>query len=164
RSAGNARLPSLVPRPLRSPLRISRMKRRYPGAFLALLLLASSANYGGASETAAPGARGLPGPAVLPRVVEFSALPRKVAPFSGVVREHREGINPAADSILAFLKKNPRPLGPAELGGITLDSNGGGAQPLAPVVNNGFEGISQGPYIPSEPTVAAGPLNVFTAG
>src|SRR5205814_7639775 len=36
--------------------------------------------------------------------------------------------------------------------------------PLAPVVNNGFEGISQGPYIPSEPTVAAGPLNVFTAG
>lgn len=36
--------------------------------------------------------------------------------------------------------------------------------PLAPTLGNGFEGITQGGFIPSEPTAAAGPLNVFTAG
>jgi len=40
----------------------------------------------------------------------------------------------------------------------------GSLSPLAPTLGNGFEGITQGGFIPSEPTAAAGPLNVFTAG
>src|SRR5204862_8265796 len=37
--------------------------------------------------------------------------------------------------------------------------------PTAPSVGSvNFEGITQGGFIPSEPTVAAGPLNIFTLG
>lgn len=101
------------------------------------------------------------GPVVMPRTVTVSALPRMSAPANGVVRERPEPVTPGIDQELDRLKLHPRPPLPTEMGQLTVDA---GTGPLAPVAGNGFEGITQAGWIPSEPTAAAGPLNVFTMG
>ena len=115
----------------------------------------------------------LTGEPVSPRSFNFSNLaPRQ--PGEGFVREiHKpKGEDEEHDRRLEQLKRNPPQILPSNLRTLTLDPNAGaaalrvrpGAGPMAPVAGTGFEGISQAGYIPGEPTVAAGPLNVFTAG
>ncbi len=109
------------------------------------------------------------GPIVRPHSIEFTSLPRVSAfPYVGPQKEvHDEGVWEEAEQDLQAQKANPRGVDLRALGShVTLDatSSGGGLTPLAPTLGTGFEGITQGPYIPSEPTVAAGPLNIFSAG
>ncbi len=102
----------------------------------------------------------LKGPTVRPRIVSIGALPRITAPYTGPIHEKTEGINPEAEAELERLKQHPAEIRPDQLVQLTIDTGAA----LAPVVGNGFEGITQGGYIPSEPTVAGGPLNIFSAG
>ena len=138
---------------------------RHPRPFLTPLPLA-------ARTAATVGTRAL-GNAVAPRSFSFSSLPPRIDGVFGIVTERKpEGINPETDRLIERAKAHPHGPTPAELGHVTIDPNNGpgrfnaGAEPgpLAPVVNNGFDGISQAGYIPGEPTVAAGPLNIFSAG
>jgi hypothetical protein len=145
------------------------MKRFLPVSLAALLLLPTSAR-------ALP--RGVPDPqavemrgvTVTPRTIEFSALARVPSePYVGPVGDpHAEGVWEEAEQELERQKANPQGPDLANLGAhLTLDTTpagGSGLSPFAPTIGIGFEGITQGPYIPSEPTVAAGPLNVFSAG
>jgi hypothetical protein len=66
------------------------------------------------------------------------------------------------------LKDNPPVLPVEGFAQFTLDTTPaqgkGSLAPLAPTLGNGFEGITQQGFIPGEPTVAAGPLNIFSAG
>src|SRR6267142_1919930 len=130
-------------------------------SLVVVAFLAFGPAYGRAQSSAT---QPLHGAAVTPRVVEFSALPRITAPYTGVVRVREEAINPEADSVLSVLKRNPLPLGPSELGNLTIDSRKRGYEMLAPAIGTGFEGITQAGLIHAEPTVAGGPLNIFTAG
>lgn len=117
--------------------------------------------------------RRLFGPRVEPRSFSFTNLPPR-QPGEGIVREvHKpQGWNADYERQMERLRRNPPRILPADLRTLTLDGNAGaaslrlrpGAGPLAPVVGNSFEGITQQGYIPGEPTVAAGPLNVFTTG
>jgi hypothetical protein len=136
-----------------------RVWKALPALLLVLFVLPS-----GPVGAAPGGSSGLRGPTVMPREFEFNALPHGVVRFTGPPREKTEGINPEADSIVAELKRHPRPPSRAEFSTLTLDPNAGGFQAFAPVIGNGFEGITQGLYIPSEPTVAGGPLNIFSTG
>ena len=104
------------------------------------------------------------GAAVVPRVVDFNSLPRLTAPYTGPVIERPEAINEEAERELKQLKQHPAVILPSQLSQFTLDGTSAGVQVLAPVVGTGFEGITPHGYIPSEPTVAGGPLNVFSAG
>lgn len=134
-----------------------------------------------ASIPAAPAAARTPredgirsfGEPVNARSFAFSSLPPR-QPGEGFVREipKPHGINAEHDRRIEWLKRNPPRIRPEDVRTFTLDRNPGagslrarpGAEPLAPTAGNGFEGISQAGYIPGEPTVAAGPLNVFTLG
>lgn len=134
---------------------------------LAATLLLCFALAAEAAPIADPGAgiAGVRGGTVAPRVVTLESLAHRTAPYTGPMLERgRKTHFPELDAELARLKQNPLPLTPVELGNLTLDPNAGGFTPLAPTIGNGFEGITQGPYIPSEPTCAAGPLNIFSAG
>jgi len=118
------------------------------------------------SPAFAQGQSALHGPAVTPRAVRFSSLPRRGPARNDVVREREpEGHFPAADSIIAAHKRQAPVLGPEAFRQFTLDANGAApAGPLAPTAGTGFQGITQNGWIPGEPTSAAGPLNVFTTG
>ncbi|MBI5709895.1 MAG: hypothetical protein HZC42_06260, partial [Candidatus Eisenbacteria bacterium] len=129
-----------------------------------LLVLLPGALHAAPIPNPGAGIAGVRGRSVVPRVVTLESLPHRTTPYTGPIRERVEAHYPEVDAELARLKQNPLPLTPAELGNVTFDPNAGGFAPLAPAIGNGFEGITQGPYIPSEPTCAAGPLNIFSAG
>jgi hypothetical protein len=139
--------------------------------FFLLSVLASTA--AAAQPPATPGGTRMVGGGVTPRSFTFAALPPRQPGVLAIIAARKpEGEFPAIDRVIERLKENPQGLTPAELGHFTVDRSpsafGLSLQPdqgpLAPTAGNGFDGISQGPYIPSEPTVAAGPLNIFTAG
>lgn len=146
-----------------------------PLAFAALgaLLVAAPLAAPAAARTVRGAGDRLAGETVQPRSFSFANLPQRQI-GEGFVRSmpRPRGINAEHDRELERLKRNPPRILPGDLRRLTLDRNAGaaslrarpGAEPLAPVAGNGFEGISQAGYIPGEPTVAAGPLNVFTAG
>ena len=116
------------------------------------------------------GPRALAGDKVKPTVFRFSDLPQapnlENAPI--IPRPEHEWLQSAAE--VKALKANPPVLPIESMSQFTLDttpaavSGKGSLSPLAPTVGNGFEGITQGGYIPGEPTIGAGPLNIFTAG
>lgn len=141
-------------------------------AFVALLLVPALAGSADARPREATGRRAV-GMPVKARSFSFANLPLRM-PGEGFVREvHKPlGEDPDYEHRLERLQKNPPRILPDQLRTLTIDRTSGAsalrlkplAQPLAPTAGNGFEGISQAGYIPGEPTVAAGPLNVFTAG
>lgn len=149
------------------------MHRPLALAAFAALLLAAALALPADARTGRGAGRRMFGETVLPRTIVFSTLPQR-QPGEGFVREvHKpKGINADHDRLIERLKLDPPRILPDDLRTLTLDRNAGaaslrlrpGAEPLAPTAGNGFEGISQAGYIPGEPTVAAGPLNVFTAG
>jgi len=76
----------------------------------------------------------------------------------------------AYEEQIKALKANPPVLPVESFAQFTLDRTPSPAQskgdlsPMAPTLGNGFEGITQQGFIPGEPTTAAGPLNIFSAG
>lgn len=149
------------------------MNRPFALAALGALLLAATLTASADARTGRGAGRRSLGEPVSARTFYFSALPHR-QPGEGFAREiHRpKGIDAEHDRELERLKRNPPSILPEDLRTLTLDRNVGvaglrarpGAEPLAPTAGNGFEGISQAGYIPGEPTVAAGPFNVFTLG
>jgi hypothetical protein len=142
---------------------------------LLLLLPILATVAGAAGPPATPGGIRMVGTSVAPRSISFASLPPRPPGEVGVeiAPEHRpEAMSPEDERELERLKENPRGATPEALGRFTRDLNASplalsmqpGQGPLAPAAGNGFEGITQGGYIPSEPTVAAGPLNIFSAG
>src|SRR5512134_1090712 len=107
---------------------------------------------------------------VAPETFRFEDLPRR-APSEDLPIQRRPNRKWLAyEEEIQRLKASPPPLPAESFPQVTLDttpapSDGKGSfSPLAPTLGNGFEGITQGGFIPSEPTVAGGPLNVFSAG
>ncbi|MEO5989703.1 MAG: Ser-Thr-rich GPI-anchored membrane family protein [Candidatus Eisenbacteria bacterium] len=148
------------------------MKRMLSGALAALILLSSFPLRAFAQP---PGANPMSarGGSITPRSFEFNSLPGRSGDQLGLIAKRKpEGINRETEARVEALKLHPQGLTPDRLGLVTLDRTTGvrgfSAQadlsPLAPAINNGFDGITQGPYIPSEPTVAAGALNILSAG
>ncbi len=139
-------------------------------ACLGALLLASALPL--RAEARGVGRRSFGSP-VQAQSFSFANLPPR-GPGEGFVRQIPMPLemDEANERELERLKKHPPQILPDQLRTITLDRNAGaaslrlrpGAEPFAPTAGNGFEGIRQNGYIPGEPTVAAGPLNVFTAG
>ena len=116
------------------------------------------------SNAVTPGRRGAR--AAVARVIRVDALPRVTTPSSEAVVPIDEGEVPIGEEAMEELKRRPAPELSA-LPRVTLDrrvARSSAMEPLAPAPGAFFEGITQGRYIPSEPTVAAGPLNVFSAG
>ena len=145
------------------------MKRLLSPALAALLLLPAPAS-ALPRRMPDPQAIEMRGVTITPRAIEFRALPQvSSVPYTGPIGDpHAEGVWEEAEQELERQKANPQGPDLANLGAhLTLDPTPAGAaglSPFAPVIGAGFEGITQGPYIPSEPTVAAGPLNIFSAG
>jgi hypothetical protein len=147
-------------------------------AILSALALAALAALAAADALAAPRPERLVGTrrfgeVVRARSFQFSMLPPRGPGEGLVVSIHEpEGMNEEYERELERMKRHPREIRLEDLHHVTLDRTPGPsvlglrllAQPFAPVAGNGFEGITQGGYIPGEPTVAAGPLNIFTAG
>ena len=143
-------------------------------ATLSLLTLAVAARAGiEALDAPVPpegpvGARRVATNAVAPRSFEFRNLPRR-APSENLpitLRPEHEWRELA--EMVEKLKANPPNLPVSAFSRFTLDSTPpqgkGSLSPLAPTLGNGFEGITQAGFIPGEPTVGAGPLNIFTCG
>jgi hypothetical protein len=140
-------------------------------SFFLLTLFAATAF--AADPPAQPGGTRMAGAGITPRSFTFGELPpRQVGVLAITPKRKPEGEFPEAERVLERLKANPQGPSPEQLRHFTLDSSPlpfqralrAEADPFAPVAGNGFDGISQGPYIPSEPTVAGGPLNIFSAG
>ncbi|MFN8547163.1 MAG: T9SS type A sorting domain-containing protein [Candidatus Eisenbacteria bacterium] len=102
---------------------------------------------------------------VTPTTIVFSELPPMAqVPSGGELREpHQEGFDREIEEELRWLKEHPQSISLSELGQVTLDQIGG-ISTAAPTPGTGFEGITQGGFIPGEPTCAGGPLNIFSAG
>ncbi|MBI5836572.1 MAG: T9SS type A sorting domain-containing protein [Candidatus Eisenbacteria bacterium] len=134
---------------------------------LACVAVVSTGRAGAASVLPEDGGmRGEPGAPVRPGLVRFQALPRAHAaatPGLGVMMEGPRGDSPVGRAAVSAMKRMTQAVHAAQLPGVTVDSSGLNA-PDIPVTGAGFEGITQNGYIPGEPTVAAGPLNVFTTG
>jgi hypothetical protein len=145
------------------------MKRLLTAAFAALLLLPALA-HALPRSVPDPQATEMHGTSSKPHTIVFSTLPRiSSVPYTGPVSEpHEEGVWEEAEQEVERQKAHPQCPDLLALGAhLTLDktpSGGAGMTPFAPTIGVGFEGITQGSYIPGEPTAAAGPLNVFTAG
>jgi len=105
------------------------------------------------------------GAVVSAHVVRFDALPRAIPRAEGPPLEIPEGEVPMGDEAMRELKQRPAP-DVRTLPRVTMVTPAGGAtlNSSAPSLGTGYEGITQGRYIPSEPTVAVGPLNVFSPG
>jgi len=104
--------------------------------------------------------------AVVARVIHFDALPRVATAPVGAAIPVEEGEEPIGEAAMEALKRRPAP-DIRTLPRVTLDRGAGlpfSTESMAPVPGTNFEGITQGRYIPSEPTCAAGPLNIFSAG
>lgn len=138
------------------------MKRLLPSvpAILLLLLIPASS----ASAKTPVSLDPLRGPVVAPTTFDFSALPTMTDEYKGPPKVKVEGVFEEAEREVEQLKKNPNPPKLADLASVTFDTGDGGNSAFAPTIGNGFEGITQGSFIPLEPTVAAGPLNIFSAG
>ncbi len=107
---------------------------------------------------------------VSPRSFNFRDLPARAPSEHLPIQKRPPRDWLAYDEEIARLKANPPFLPITSFAKFTLDTTPapatgkGSFDPLAPTLGNGFEGITQGGFIPSEPTVAGGPLNMFTAG
>jgi hypothetical protein len=128
-----------------------------------LLLLASLLLAVPSFAQSTTGRRG--GRAAVARVIRFDALPRVAEPPSQTPIGIEEGEVPIGEQAMNELKRRPAP-DARLLPRVTLDRRAtrAGLEPMAPVTGVTFEGITQGRYIPGEPTVAAGPLNIFSTG
>ena len=142
---------------------------------LALTLLASPparAAFDPPVPPAGPaGARHVSVEPVVPRSFSFSDLPQRAPGSENIpITLRREHEWEEAQQEVERLKANPPFLPASSFSQFTLDTTAppadgkGSLSPLAPTLGVGFEGISQGGYIPSEPTVGGGPLNIFSAG
>ena len=155
------------------------MRRRLAFAGLlstfALLTLASTSRAGSdALDAPVPpegpvGARHASAEGVKPRSFNFSDLPRRAPGENLPVTLRPEHEWRELAEIVDRLKANPPYLPVEKLSHFTLDttpaSQGKGSlSPLQPTLGTGFEGITQAGFIPSEPTVGGGPLNIFTCG
>ena len=149
-----------------------RLRRLAPlTCILALLWTATASAQGDplASDTPVL-TRRLTGPRITPRSIEFRALPPR-APSEHLPVVDREGKEwEAYEEHIRELKEHPPLLPVSAFHTFTFDTTPaapggkGGFDPLAPTFGTQFEGITQGGFIPSEPTVGVGPLNIFTAG
>jgi len=114
------------------------------------------------------GARHIGTEAVRPRSFNFGDLPRRAPSENLPITLRREHEWRELAEIVERMKASPPYLPVSEFAQFTLDTTppGGNSSlsPLAPTLGNGFEGITQGGYIPSEPTVGGGPLNIFSCG
>lgn len=140
------------------------IRRKVAAIAVALVVLFAGRGVAHAAAVSPEGQAPQAGATVVPRTIDFSSLPRLTVPYTGPLIERPEAIFEEAEEELERLKQNPAVILPSQLSQFTLDASSGGAQVLAPVVGTGFEGITPHGFIPSEPTVAAGPLNIFTAG
>ena len=107
---------------------------------------------------------------VAPRSFRFSDLPVR-PPSEHLPVENRESKEwEEYEERIRELKEHPPVIPATSFRQFTLDrtpapsAGKGSFDPLAPTLGTGFEGITQGGFIPSEPTVAGGPLNIFSAG
>jgi Divergent InlB B-repeat domain/SdrD B-like domain len=117
-----------------------------------------------ALSASASGARVPHGAPVTPRSVVFSQLPRATPGKGGVTIIRREGVGPQEEEI-EEAKREGRGPQMSEMRQLTLDPTASSPfQPLAPTAGTAFEGITQHGFIPSEPSPAAGPNQIFTTG
>ena len=107
---------------------------------------------------------------VAPRSFRFSDLPVR-PPSEHLPVVDREGKEwEEYEERLRELKTHPPVIPATSFRTFTLDTTPapdagkGSSDPLAPTLGTGFEGITQGGFMPSEPTAAGGPLNLFSAG
>jgi hypothetical protein len=114
------------------------------------------------------GARSAATEPVAPRKFKFSDLPRRAPGENLPITLRREHEWKELAEMVEKMKANPPGLPVSEFAHFTLDTTPAGGKgslsPLAPTLGNGFEGITQAGFIPGEPTVGAGPLNIFSAG
>jgi hypothetical protein len=99
--------------------------------------------------------QGVPGGSVAAHEVTIDNMLQFVGPYDGPLQEIREGEPPYAPKYQAPLS--------SQINNVTIDKPTNN-QSFAPVIGTGFEGITQGGYIPSEPSVAVGPSNIFSTG
>ncbi len=109
-------------------------------------------------------ARTLHGDAVRPRIFRFSDLPRQENLEHLPITLRKEHEYEKLAEKVEELKRHPQTTIPANLHILNGDSRSLAGGPLAPTTGTGFEGITQAGFIPGEPTVAGGPLNIFSAG
>lgn len=149
------------------------MTRRLRHALLALSLLLTTAA-ATLAQTDTPGER-LPNrkvatEPVIPRSFQFRDLPPRAPSEHLPVQDREREEWESYEERIKELKAHPPVIPVSAFRQFTLDttpagSGGKGAlDPFAPTLGTGFEGITQGGFIPSEPTVAGGPLNIFSAG
>jgi hypothetical protein len=128
---------------------------------LLLVLVPSRWSFG---QTAASDIQGVRGETVVPRSVSVAAVPRVIGPVVGPPRELPQGEVPMGRAVFEAFKLGVPAVRAADLTQVTIDRGPSGFAPLAPVAGIGFEGITQNGFIPSEPTSAAGPNQVFSPG
>ena len=100
--------------------------------------------------------KGLTGGGITAVEVSVNEMLMKLGPDPLQTREVPEGEPP-------YVTPHPAPMS-ADLNNITIDKPSNYNMQTAPVLGTGFEGITQGGYIPSEPTAAVGPTQVFSPG
>ncbi len=155
------------------------MKRSAPLALLALTLsvFASSLAFAAPFDPPVPPeshemVRKIATERIVPRSFNFSDLAERAPGSENIpITLRREHEWEAAQEEIDRLKANPPFLPATSYAQFTLDTTPppaaggkGSLSPLAPTLGTGFEGITQGGFIPGEPTVGAGPLNIFSAG
>jgi hypothetical protein len=143
---------------------------------LTVALLAPAVGRAGIEALDAPvppegpvGARRIATNAIPPRSFTFSDLPRRAPGENLPIKLRPEHEWRELEELVEKLKANPPNLTPSAFSQFTLDttppaSGKGGLSPLAPTLGTGFEGITQAGFIPGEPTVGAGPLNILSCG
>ncbi len=100
--------------------------------------------------------KGVPGGNVTPLNISVSEMLMMTGPYLGPIQERPEGEPP-------YAPVQP-PVMSSAINNVTIDKAVNNNQILAPALGTNFEGITQGSYIPSEPSAAAGPLNIFSTG
>ena len=116
------------------------------------------------------GARRVSTERIAPRLFRFSDLPQAQNLENAPITLRREHEWAEATIEVKRLKANPPFLPATSFAQFTEDTtpaaanSKGGFSAFAPTITTGFEGITQGGFIPGEPTIGAGPLNIFTAG
>jgi hypothetical protein len=99
----------------------------------------------------------LQGGPVEAKEVSIQSMEQLIGPvYYGEPKEKQEGEPP-------YAPKQPAP-DAWQLPNVTYDKSNNFNQQDAPVLGTGFEGITQGQYIPSEPSAAAGPTQIFSPG
>src|ERR1051326_4877448 len=131
-------------------------------SFASLILLILASAFLGLSPLQAQvgGTKGVPGKSIIqPKLIHFSDLPpsKPGKNLSGPKKSMPE-LEPPETPVVP-------PPRIEDLPNVTIDrtvSPETPSGPLAPTqVGSGFNGVNQGPYIPTEPSAAAGPLNLF---